>query len=210
MLMSQTSPFLQVEGLVKSFGGVNALKGVDLDVVPGEVHGLVGANGAGKSTLIRCLAGLLTADSGRIRLDGAPIHIADPQDARRLGLSFIHQELNLVPKFTALQNMLLGLPKPTRGTIIDWNTARKQVEPTAARLGFTFRLDTPTHELTVAEQWLISIGRSLLHKSRLIAMDEPTASLSMAESERLFHIIRELSAEGIAILYVSHRLDEIL
>lgn len=208
--MSQVIPFLKVEDLVKNFGGVRALKGVDLDIVPGEIHGLVGANGAGKSTLIRCLAGLVEADGGRILIDDAPVHIANPQEAQRLGLSFIHQELNFVPKFSALQNMLLGLPKPTRGSLIDWNAARKQVEPTAARLGFTFRLDTPTHELTVAEQWLISIGRSLLHKSRLIAMDEPTASLSMAESDRLFRIIRELSAEGISILYVSHRLDEIL
>jgi ribose transport system ATP-binding protein len=208
--MSEAIPFLAVKDLVKNFGGVQALKGVDLDVVPGEIHGLVGANGAGKSTLIRCLAGLIEADGGSILLDNAPVHIADPQEARSLGLSFIHQELNFVPKFSALQNMLLGLPKPTRGSLIDWNAARKQVEPTAARLGFTFQLDTPTHELTVAEQWLISIGRALLHKSRLIAMDEPTASLSIAESERLFRIIRELSAEGISILYVSHRLDEIL
>ena len=199
-----------VQGLVKSFGGVQALKGVDLAITAGEVHGLVGANGAGKSTLIRCLAGLLEPDSGTILLDGDQVQISNPQHARRLGLSFIHQELNMVPKFSALQNLLLGLPKPTHGGIINWTAAAQQVEPTAARLGFQFRLDTPAQDLTVAEQWQISIGRALLHKSRLIAMDEPTASLSVAESERLFRIIRELTAEGIAILYVSHRLDEIL
>ena len=208
--MSSTTAFLQVQGLSKHFGGVQALRSVDLDIAAGEIHGLVGANGAGKSTLIRCLAGLVAPDSGVILLDGAPTHITDPQHARHLGLGFIHQELNLVPKFSALQNMLLGLPKPTRGGIIDWKMARRQVEPTAARLGIHFKLDTPVKDLTVAERWLISIGRSLLFKARVIAMDEPTASLSVVESERLFRIIRELSAEGIAILYVSHRLDEIL
>ncbi len=208
--MQTHSPFLQVQALSKHFGGVQALKGVDLDVVAGEVHGLVGANGAGKSTLIRCLAGIIQPDSGTLLLDGAPVRVPEPQAARALGLSFIHQELNLVPKFDALQNILLGLPKPTRGGLVDWHAARAQVEPVLKRLGITFRMDRPVDELTVAERWLISIGRALLFEARLIAMDEPTASLSVEESERLFRIIRELSGQGIAILYVSHRLDEIL
>lgn len=208
--MENTTPFLQVRGLAKHFGGVQALKGVDLDVTAGEVHGLVGANGAGKSTLIRCLAGVIQPNGGDILIDGAPVRIPDPQQARRLGMSFIHQELNLVPKFSALQNMMLGLPKPKQAGMIDWRAVRRQVDPVIKRLGIQFRLDTPVDELTVAERWLISIGRALLFETRLIAMDEPTASLSVEESERLFRIIRELSAEGIAILYVSHRLDEIL
>jgi ABC-type sugar transport system ATPase subunit len=208
--MNTTTPFLRVQKLAKHFGGVQALKGVDLEVLPGEVQGLVGANGAGKSTLIRCLAGIIQPDSGVVLLDDRPVQVPDPQVARALGLSFIHQELNLVPKFSALQNLLLGLPKPQRAGLVDWKQARSQVQPVIERLGITFRLDTPVDELTVAERWLISIARSLLFRSRLIAMDEPTASLSAQESERLFRIIRELTAEGIAILYVSHRLDEIL
>lgn len=208
--MSSQQPFLQVRSLIKHFGGVQALKGVDLDVVAGEVHGLVGANGAGKSTLIRALAGIIQPDAGTILLDGSPVKIANPQAARQLGLSFIHQELNLVPKFNALQNLLLGLPKPQRAGLLDWRAARREVEPTLRRLGIDFPMDVPVADLTVAERWLISIGRALIHKARLIAMDEPTASLSVEESERLFRIIRELSTEGIAILYVSHRLDEIL
>lgn len=208
--MSSQQPFLQVESLVKHFGGVQALKGVDLDILAGEVHGLVGANGAGKSTLIRALAGIIQPDSGTILLDGSPVRIANPQEARRLGLTFIHQELNLVPKFNALQNLLLGLPKPQRAGLLDWRAARRQVEPTLLRLGIEFPMDVPVAELTVAERWLISIGRALIHQARLIAMDEPTASLSAEESGRLFRIVRELSADGIAILYVSHRLDEIL
>lgn len=208
--MNTSTPFLQVQTLTKHFGGVQALKGVDLAVTPGQVHGLVGANGAGKSTLIRCLAGIIQPDSGTVLFDGNPVRIPNPQVARELGLSFIHQELNMVPKFNALQNMLLGLPKPMRGGLIDWRAARRQVDPAIKRLGISFRLDVPVDELTVAERWLISIARALIFDSRLIAMDEPTASLSAEEAARLFRIIRELSAEGIAILYVSHRLDEIL
>jgi ribose transport system ATP-binding protein len=208
--MEVSVPFLRVRGLAKHFGGVQALKGVDLDVFQGQVHGLVGANGAGKSTLIRILAGVHAPDMGTISIDGKPVEIADPLQARQLGLSFIHQELNLVPKFNALQNMTLGLPKATRAGLIDWKAVKREVEGAAVRVGINFPLDVPVETLSVAEQWLISIGRALVHKARLIAMDEPTASLSAEESSRLFQIIRELSADGIAILYVSHRLDEIL
>ena len=207
---SGNSPFLEACGLVKQFGGVQALKDVDLDVFQGEVHGLVGANGAGKSTLIRILAGVHSPDGGTIFIDHQPVEITDPQHATRLGLSFIHQELNLVPKFSALQNMTLGLSKPARLGLIDWRAVRREVAQAAERVGIDFPLDTPVSELSVAEQWLIEISRALVRRARLIAMDEPTASLSAEESARLFQIIRELSDSGIAILYVSHRLDEIL
>lgn len=208
--LADRPPLLEVRGLAKGFGGVQALKGVDLDIRSGEVHGLVGANGAGKSTLIRHLAGLYQPDAGAILVDGRPVAIRDPQQANRLGLSFIHQELNLVPKFSALQNMTLGLPKPGYAGLIDWRPLRRDARAAARRLNIAFPLDRPVEGLSVAEQWLVSIGRALVWKARLIAMDEPTASLSAAESERLFRVIRELSADGIAILYVSHRLDEIL
>ena len=204
------SPFVQVRGLKKAFGGVQALKGVDLDAFSGEVHGLVGANGAGKSTLIRLLAGLGQPDAGSIAVGGKTVEIGDPQEASRLGLSFIHQELNLVTKFSALQNIALGLPKPSRLGLIDWATVRRQVDVVAARLGIHFSLNTPVEDLSVVEQWMVSIARALMRDARLIAMDEPTASLSAEESETLFRIVRELASDGIAILYVSHRLDEIL
>ena len=183
---------------------------MDLDVLPGEVHGLVGANGAGKSTLIKILAGVEQPDGGTIEVAGQATSIVNAQRSTALGLSFIHQELNLVPHFSALENMTLGLSKPTRGGLIDWRRMREEVDATAQRLGIDFPLNTPTSELSVAEQWTLSIGRALIRRARLIAMDEPTASLSAEESERLFHIIRELSADGISILYVSHRLEEIL
>ena len=203
-------PFLSVRGVSKSFGGVRALKGVDVEIRRGEVHGLVGANGAGKSTLIKILAGVQPPDAGTVLIDGEPVAIHDTQEAGRLGLSFIHQELNLVPKFSALQNMTLGLPKATRLGFIDWSATRREVGPVADRVGIDFSLDEPVGNLSVADQWLVSIGRAIVRKARLIAMDEPTASLSAAESERLFRVVRELSDDGISILYVSHHLEEIL
>ncbi|HET8669230.1 MAG TPA: ATP-binding cassette domain-containing protein, partial [Candidatus Saccharimonadales bacterium] len=203
-------PFLEVKGLRKHFGGVQALKGVDLQLHSGKVHGLVGANGAGKSTLIRILAGVTTPDAGAILLDKQPVTIGNPQQATRLGLSFIHQELNLVPKFNVMQNMTLGLTKASTFCLINWRMVQREVVSAAKRVGITFPLDTPVGELSVAEQWLVSIGRALVRRARLIAMDEPTASLSEGETRRLFQIIRELAADGIGILYVSHRLEEIL
>lgn len=204
------APLLQVRGLAKHFGGVRALKGVDLDIRAGEVHGLVGANGAGKSTLIRLLAGVHRPDAGTIEVDGAAVTIAHPQHASEIGLNFIHQELNLVPKFNAIENMTLGLPKASRLGLITWGPVRRRVDEVTRRLGADFPLDVPVENLSVANQWLISIGRALIRRARLIAMDEPTASLSAEEAGRLFQIIRELSSDGIAILYVSHRLDEIM
>ncbi|MGI9049270.1 MAG: sugar ABC transporter ATP-binding protein [Rubrobacteraceae bacterium] len=203
-------PFLEVRGLRKDFGGVRALKDIDLQVYPGEIHGLVGANGAGKSTLIKILAGLQSSDAGTVLIDGEPVNIQDSQRADRLGLQFIHQELNLVPKFNSLQNITLGLPKKTRFGLVDWRAERLQVAAVTERLGMNFSLNVPVENLSVANQWLVSMGRALVRKARLIAMDEPTASLSPVESERLFRVIEELSDDGISIIYVSHRLDEIL
>lgn len=201
---------LEVRGLSKSFGGVQALKDVDLKIHQGEVHGLVGANGAGKSTLIKILAGVQDSDAGEILIDGSTVEIQDSQHSGELGLSFIHQELNLVPRFSALQNMMLGLPKDTRFGLVDWRSISRRVLPVAERVGIDFPLDTPVEDLSVANRWLVSIGRAMIREARLIAMDEPTASLSAVESERLFRVVRELSADGISILYVSHHLDEIL
>jgi ribose transport system ATP-binding protein len=207
---AMVAPLLSVRGIGKSFGGVRALKGVDLDIRAGEVHGLVGANGAGKSTLIRLLAGVELPDDGTIEVDGVATAIPSPQRASALGLGFIHQELNLVPHFSAIENMTLGLAKPARGGLIDWPKVRAEAAGVVERLGIDFPLDTPTSALSVAEQWMLSIGRALIRDARLIAMDEPTASLSAEESDRLFRVIRELARGGMAVLYVSHRLEEIL
>ncbi len=202
--------WLQVRGLAKEFGGVQALDGVDFDVWRGVAHGLVGANGAGKSTLIRCLAGLHVPDAGTISVAGETVTLHTPHAASRLGFAFIHQELNLVPHFSALQNMLLGMAKPARLGLVDWGAARKRTASAVDRLGISFPLDTRVDELSVAERWMVSIGRALVGNATMIAMDEPTASLSAVECERLFGVVRELSGAGVAVLYVSHRLTEIL
>jgi ribose transport system ATP-binding protein len=204
------APFLVAEDIAKSYGGAPALRGVSLSLWPGEVHGLVGANGAGKSTLIRILAGLTQPDGGRILLDGAPVAIATPHRAAELGMSFIHQELAFVPSMTVLQNIMLGLPKKTRLGMIDWRAIAREVAPVAQRVGITAPLCANVKGLSTAENWLINICRALIRKVRLIVMDEPTASLSADECETLFAIVEDLVASGVAVLYVSHRLDEVL
>jgi ribose transport system ATP-binding protein len=204
------TPWLQVQGLAKQFGGAAALAGVDLDVHRGEVHGLVGANGAGKSTLIRCLAGVVAPDEGTICVDGSAVTVTGPAVAERSGFAFIHQELNLVPHFDAVENMLLGIRKDSRFGLVDWRRSRARAAAVAERLGVTFSLDRRVDELTVGERWLVMIGRALVLDARLIAMDEPTASLSAHEGETLMRIVRDLAAGGVSILYVSHRLDEVL
>jgi ABC-type sugar transport system ATPase subunit len=202
--------FVSAVAITKSYGGAQALRGVSLSIVPGEVHGLVGANGAGKSTLIRVLAGLTEPDGGEIVVDGRPTPIGSPHRAGELGMSFIHQELAFVPGMTVIENIMLGLPKKTRFGLVDWPAIARDIEPIAKRVGVTAPLNAATKGLSTAENWLISITRALVRKARLIVMDEPTASLSAAESRKLFAIIRDLSASGVAVLYVSHRLDEIL
>jgi ABC-type sugar transport system ATPase subunit len=205
-----SSGWMEIRGLTKSFAGKLALEDADLDIARGEVHGLVGANGAGKSTLIRCLAGVTIPDRGRITIDGAELRHGSPQASEQAGLAFIHQELNLVPHFSALQNMLLGVRKVTRFGLIDWKRSSIPARAAAERVGIQFPLETPASELSVAERWLVMIAKALARDATLIAMDEPTASLSGPEAEKLFSIIRDLSRHGVAILYVSHRLEEVL
>jgi ribose transport system ATP-binding protein len=209
-MQGEDSAWLKVRSLSKHFGGARALSAVDLDIYRGEVHGLVGANGAGKSTLIRCLAGITAPDDGTISLDDAELKIANPRDAEHAGFAFIHQELNLVPHFSSIENILLGAPKPKRAGFVDWRASRRIAMDAAARVGIPFSLDRRVDELTVAERWLVMISKALVRKATMIAMDEPTASLSDAESTQLFTVIRDLAATGVAILYVSHRLDEVL
>lgn len=208
--VSTAVPLVMAQGVAKGYGGVQALKGVSLSIAPGEVHGLVGANGAGKSTLIRVLAGLAQPDAGQLFVDGRPTAIPTPHRATELGMSFIHQELAFVPGMTVIQNIMLGLPKATRFGLVDWRAVAREVAPVAARVGITAPLFASVKGLSTAEKWLINICRALVRKARLIVMDEPTASLSATEGEKLFRIVEDLSGSGVAVLYVSHRLDEIL
>jgi ribose transport system ATP-binding protein len=207
---ASSGAWIEIRGLSKQFAGEVALHEADLDITRGEVHGLVGANGAGKSTLIRCLAGVTLSDRGQIIVGGEELRQGSPQAAEKAGLAFIHQELNLVPHFNALENMLLGAPKITRLGLIDWKRSGIGARAAAERVGIRFPLETRVSELSVAERWLVMISKALVRKATMIAMDEPTASLSAPESRQLFDIVRDLAADGVAILYVSHRLDEVL
>ncbi|PSJ56770.1 sugar ABC transporter ATP-binding protein [Kumtagia ephedrae] len=202
---------LEVRHLGKRFDGVRALDGVDLSVVAGSVHGLLGENGAGKSTLIKTLSGLVTPDSGEIRVDGALRGIAGVREAEALGFRFIHQELSLVPHFTAVENCFVGRPYPRRGPVIDRAAMRARVEPAARLVAPDLPLDLPAGRMTTGQKQLVEIVRALMTDgARLIVMDEPTASLSDGEAERLHRAVRALAAQGVAVIFISHRLDEVL
>ncbi|WEK51228.1 MAG: sugar ABC transporter ATP-binding protein [Candidatus Kaistia colombiensis] len=207
--MTSTS-FLALGGLVKHFGATKALDSADLALSAGSVHALVGENGAGKSTLIKTLSGLYQPDAGTIRLDGADIAIDGPRAAEALGFRFIHQELNLVPHFDAVGNAWIGRHHPRRGPFIDRRAMRAKVAEVAARIAPDLPLDRPAARLTPGQRQMAEIVRALMEPCRLVVMDEPTSSLSEGEAERLHAIVRQLSAEGCAVLFISHRLDEVL
>ena len=201
---------VSVRAITKTFAGVKALDEVSLDFVAGRVHGLIGANGAGKSTLIKILAGVYQPDQGQILLDGRPVTIADPGVAASLDLSFIHQELNLVKHFNTVENLTLGLKTVKRAGLIDWGATAARLSKVLDIVGFTKSPFTPIKDLSVAEQWLVAIAKALYQNVKFIAMDEPTAALSESEVKRLFVIVRDLAARGIGVIYVSHRLDEVI
>lgn len=201
---------ISIRSVSKSFAGVKALDQVSLDIVGGKVHGLIGANGAGKSTLIKILAGVHQMDEGQILFNGETVKINSPADSAALGMSFIHQELHLVEHFSVIENLLLGLAKDTRFGMIDWKKTSKRVEDVLSIVKFDKPLSTPVKELSTGDQWLIAIAKALYQDAKFIGMDEPTAALSESEVENLFKIVQDLTEHGIGVIYVSHRLDEVI
>ncbi|RIK37676.1 MAG: hypothetical protein DCC57_21450, partial [Chloroflexi bacterium] len=196
--------------ITKDFPGIRAVDHVSLRLARGEVHGLVGENGAGKSTLIKILAGVVPKDSGEIRLAGRPVEIHSAQEAARLGLAFIHQELTLVPYFDAAENIFLGRSYPKRrwGSI-DRRALRRQAAALFARLGATLPVDVPVSRLSPGQQTMVSVARGLAADAALVVLDEPTAALTDREIQHLFTALRALAARGVTVVYVSHRLQEI-
>jgi ribose transport system ATP-binding protein len=194
--------------ITKSFPGVRALDGVSFDVVAGEVHALVGENGAGKSTLMKILAGAYIADGGTIEIDGQRVQIDGPKAAERLGIGMIYQEFNLVPDLGVIENIVLGI-EPVRGLFLDTGAATARATGVLADLGITLPLDRPARRLSVAEQQLTEIAKALVRHARLIVMDEPTAALTDRETDALFALIAKLKAQGVAFVYISHRLEEL-
>ena len=201
-------PLLSIQGICKSFPGVQALQDAELEVQPGEVHILLGENGAGKSTLMKVLCGQYLADSGTMRLSGESITPSSPVEAERLGLIMIHQELNLVPGLTVADNIFLG-HEPASIGIIQQETMRQRSRELLQQLHCEIDPDSPIAALSVAEQQLVEIARALRERARLLVMDEPTAALSGLEIEALFEVIRSLCRQGVPIIYISHRLNEI-
>ena len=203
-----TTPFLVVRDLTKSYPGVRALDAVDFDVRRGEVHALVGENGAGKSTLVKILAGAVLPDSGTIEIQGVPVHIASPRQSEALGISVIYQEFNLVPEMTVTENVLLGR-EPTRAGAIDWKAMRTRVAAIFERLAVVVPLQAAIKSLSVAQQQMVEIAKALSVDAKVIFMDEPSAALTANEADRLFAVIRTLKDEGVGVVYISHRLEEV-
>lgn len=202
-------PLLEMKGISKSFGGNLVLSDVDLTLWPHEVHALVGENGAGKSTLMKILAGVCPRDAGSIRLEGRELQIHNPRDARRAGISMIFQEHTLAPHLTVAGNIFLGAEPQNRPFMIDSREMERKAGEVLKRQGFPLCPSMPVRRLARAEKQIVEIARALNSATRVVVMDEPTAMLSRKESEELFGIIGELRARGLAIVYISHRLEEL-
>ncbi|ADV10519.1 sugar ABC transporter ATP-binding protein [Mesorhizobium sp. M7A.F.Ca.CA.001.09.2.1] len=203
------SPRLQFQGISKLFPAVRALDGVSFSVGAGEIHGLLGENGAGKSTLLRILSGVYRPTAGSVLIDGKPVTLVNPVAARAAGVAMIHQELQQVPRLSVAQNMFLGHPL-TRGAIF---VARREQERRAAEalaaIDPSIDPAAPLGTLKVAQRQIVEIARALLDRARIVAMDEPTSSLTPSEFERLAQVITGLARDGVAVVYVSHKLDEV-
>jgi ABC-type sugar transport system ATPase subunit len=203
-------PVLRARGIAKAFGGSRALDGVDLDVPAGRVLGLVGQNGAGKSTLISIMAGVLTPDAGAIEVDGAPIELSSPATALAHGIVAVYQELSLVPELTVAENLFLGL-EPSSGPWLRRVDMRRRAREILARLGAdSVAVDARVRTLPVVQQQLVEIGKALARDARLLILDEPSAMLGRGELDRLCALVDRLRDSGIAIIYITHRLDEVV
>ena len=205
----QSDPIIEFSGIVKKFGGIRALDNVSFAVPRGEVHALVGENGAGKSTLIRICGGVFQADAGQIRYDGREVRFADTLESRNAGISIVHQEIPVCGHLTAAENIFLGEPLPRRLGLIDWSKINERSQILFDRLNADVRPTDLAGSLSIALQQVVVIAHALSIKAKLVIMDEPTSALSKQESERLFETIRQLKAQGITIIYVSHRLEEV-
>lgn len=207
---AETVPILQMVGVTKRFPGVLALDKVDFSVQRGEIHSLIGQNGAGKSTLMHVLSGIYPANEGQILIDGQPVTINHPREALRLGIGTVYQELSLLPRLSVADNIFLGR-EPGNGFVIDEAAVLRRSAEVLAQLGVG-HIDVRTRvgDLPLAQQQLVEIAKVLSYNPRILVLDEPTASLAEEETNRLFEILKALKAQGIAIIFISHRFKEIL
>ena len=207
--MNDTAEMLRLEGVSKSFPGVKALSGIDLSIRRGEVHALLGENGAGKSTLMKILGGIHQADEGRILIEGEERRFAGYNDAIAAGIGIIFQEFSLIPYLNAVENIFLGRYLKNRFGLMDRAAMKRSARELFDELGVRIDLDAPICRLSVAQQQFVEIGKALSLKARLLVLDEPTATLTPNEAAHLFNIMRELRARGVAMIFISHHLDEI-
>ena len=201
---------LQTRQLCKQFGGVYALRDIGFEIAEGETHGLVGENGAGKSTLIKILTGVYSLDSGEIYWNGERVNIRNPRESREIGINVIHQDRNLIPSFNGVENIYLGLDYEKKAALtIDWAKMKQRVMDVKQELGVSVDLNLPASALTPPQRTILEIVRAMMTQCKLLILDEPTASLTDKEAEMLFETIGRLKKRGTAILYVTHRMDEI-
>jgi len=206
--MDNSTPVIRMEHIHKSFGGVHALNDVQISVYAGEVHALLGENGAGKSTLIKTMTGVYQPDSGEIYLYGEPVRFSGPREAQQQGIGAIYQEPSLFPDLDIAENIVAGR-QPTRAGRVDWRAMYREAEELLGQLGVDLNPHTKARNLSVAQQQTVEIARALSLNAKLLIMDEPTSSLTLTEVEELFRIIRQLRASGTAIIFISHRLEEL-
>jgi ABC-type uncharacterized transport system ATPase subunit len=203
-------PALEMRGMTKRYPGVVANDQIDLDVRPGEIHALLGENGAGKTTLMNVLYGLAKPDEGQILLDGSPVHIAGPSDAIARGISMVHQHFMLVPVLSVADNVILGAETMAGPVFIDAKEARKRIGDLAKRFGFGLDPDAKVGSLSVGQQQRVEILKALYREARILVLDEPTAVLTPQETEEIFVLLRRLAADGRSIIFISHKLYEVL
>ncbi|SNY92265.1 monosaccharide ABC transporter ATP-binding protein, CUT2 family [Cohaesibacter sp. ES.047] len=207
--MTEKTPVLRLEGIVKTFPGVRALDDVSLTILPGEVHALMGENGAGKSTLMKVLGGIHQPDEGQIIVGEQPVVMSGPLDAKAKGIVFIHQELSLADELSVAENIYLGeLPRKRFG-FVDWAELEAKTSAILERLKVGFMAKTRVGDLSIANQQMVEIARALTVDAKAVIFDEPTASLTDAEKIVLFEVIADLQAQGVGIAYISHRMEEI-
>ncbi|QYY28774.1 MULTISPECIES: sugar ABC transporter ATP-binding protein [Cupriavidus] len=208
--MTQVSPLLEMRGICKTFPGVKALDDVSFDIYPGEVHMLLGENGAGKSSLMKVLCGVYVADAGEFHHQGQRVEVSGPADTMRLGIAVIFQEFSLVPYLDIAQNIFLG--REPRGRVpgsVDHAKMHAEARRLLDTLGMDISTHTPVHRLGVAQQQMIEIAKALSQNARILVLDEPTAALSERETEKLFGVIARLKADGVSMIYISHRMAEV-
>lgn len=202
--------FLAANNVSKRFGGVTALDNVSFDISAGEIHGLVGENGCGKSTLMKIIAGVLERDSGSLTINGQPVEKYSPMAAVAAGIGIIYQDLSLFPNLTVLENIYISQMLNDKKKLVREASYRTRVEEIIQQLGISLDLEAMVEELPIAKQQLVAIARALVNQSRLIILDEPTTALTRAEINRLFALLRQLKAQGIAFIFISHKLNELL